>query len=130
MRQGIKGVVLENFSYKVVALFIALILWLTILGRRDFVMSKTVELEFLMNPQYELIGPTAKEVVLKVSGSRSALKKFSSSSVSELITIDVGDRAAGRVDLEIPTDKITLPFGVKLISVKPSVIRAEIVKRP
>jgi hypothetical protein len=32
--------VTENFSYKMVALFISLILWLTILGRRDFVLSK------------------------------------------------------------------------------------------
>ncbi|MGE0632313.1 MAG: CdaR family protein [Pseudobdellovibrionaceae bacterium] len=128
MKQNVKNILTENLSYKVVALFIALILWLTILGRRDFVMTKNVELEFLLNPQYQIVLPNAKEVQVKVSGPRSALKKFSESRFSQLITVDVGEKGPGIVDLEIPVTKIELPFGVKLISVKPSVIRAEIVK--
>lgn len=128
MKQNVKRILTENLSYKVVALFIALILWLTILGRRDFVMSKNVELEFLVNPQYQVLSPTANEVVVKVSGPRSALKKFSESRFSELLTIDVGEQNPGIIEVEVPVRKIELPFGVKLISVKPSVIRAEIVK--
>ena len=37
----------ENFSYKLVALFISLILWMTILGRRDFQVTKSIELDLM-----------------------------------------------------------------------------------
>ncbi len=122
------GIFSENFSYKLVALFISLILWLTILGRRDFVLTKTIEVELLVNPQYQLVAQTSDIVRVKVSGPRSALKKFSDSNTSQLITLDLGDRGPGIIDVSIPIAKIDLPFGVKLISVRPNIIRAEIVK--
>ena len=44
--ERLKDGLFENGSYKLVALFISLILWLTILGRREFVVNKEIEVEF------------------------------------------------------------------------------------
>jgi YbbR domain-containing protein len=116
----------ENLSYKIVALFITLILWLTILGRRDFILTKTVDIELLTAPSYTVVAQTAEQVKFKVSGPRSALKKYLDSSLSHAITLDISDKGAGVVNVEIPVGKMDVPLGVKIISVRPSKIQAEI----
>ena len=40
--------VLENGSYKLVALFVALVLWVAILGRKDFVMTYELPIQLLV----------------------------------------------------------------------------------
>ena len=45
--EKIKSSIADNFSYKIVALFIALILWLSILNKRDFILTKEVDIDFI-----------------------------------------------------------------------------------
>jgi YbbR domain-containing protein len=117
----------ENFSYKVVALFIALILWLTILGRRDFVMSKKIDLELITAQGTQVIAQTADSVKIKVSGPRSALKKLMESSLSQTLILDISQRGEGVVYVDIPINKIEVPLGVKILGVRPNQIQAEVV---
>ena len=118
----------ENFSYKMVSLFIALILWLTILGRRDFVLSKTIEVEILVASGQVISAQSVDRVRVKVSGPRTALKRFMDSGLSQQVTIDASVRGEGEYELEIPQSKIDVPFGVKVLQVKPSVVRVVIKK--
>ena len=117
----------ENFSYKVVALFISLILWLTILGRRDFVLSKNIEIDLITAPGQTVVAQTADQIKVKVSGPRTALKKFIDGAFSQSIAVDLTGRGEGVLDVEIPLNKIEVPMGVKILSVRPSVIRAEVI---
>src|SRR4051812_1059123 len=88
--------VFENGSYKLVALFVTLILWVTILGRRDFVLSKDVDIEFIIPPAISIAKTDgAHRVTVKVSGPRMALKKFAQNPGT--ITIDLGQSQAGQV---------------------------------
>lgn len=119
----------ENLSYKVVALFIALILWLTILGRRDFSLTKTVEVELIASHQQTITAQNVDNVKVKVSGPRAALKKFMESGMSQLISIDISKKGTGDIEVEVPIKQIDVPFGVKVISVKPSQIRARVVNK-
>ncbi|MBK7892579.1 MAG: hypothetical protein IPJ84_17540 [Bdellovibrionales bacterium] len=41
-----KDSLFENGIYKIVSLVVTLILWVTILGRRDFVLTKDMDVEF------------------------------------------------------------------------------------
>lgn len=116
----------ENWSYKLVAFFITAILWLTILGRRDFVMSKTIEVDLLTAPNHIVVSQNSETIRVKVSGSRTALKKFMDSALSHSLAIDVSKLGRGVVDVQIPIDKIDVPLGVKIIGVKPLIIRAEV----
>lgn len=129
MKTKWKNVVTENMSYKLVALFIALILWLTILGRRDFSLTKNVEIELLPALNQVVVSQSVETVKVKVSGSKSALKKFMDSGLSQLVSIDISRKGDGNIDVEIPIRQIDVPFGVKVISVKPSVVRAKVVNR-
>ena len=124
-----KVLITENFSYKVVALFIALILWLTILGRRDFTLSKTLEVELMPSGNQTVISQSVDSVKVKVSGPRTALKKFMDSGLSQLVSIDISKKGLGDIEVEVPPSKIDVPFGVKVVSVRPASIRAKVSKK-
>lgn len=127
MKRSLMKTLTDNMSYKVVALFISLILWLTILGRRDFILTKAVDVEILTAPGYTVLAQTTDQVKFKVSGPRSALKKYLDSSFSSSITLDVSDKGAGVINADIPVNKVDMPLGVKVVSVRPSKIQVEVV---
>lgn len=129
MKRDWSHYVTENFSYKIVALFISLILWLTILGRRDFVMTKNIDIDLITGTDQSVAAQTTDQIKVKVSGSRTALKKFMDSGSSQTISIDISKRGEGVLEVEIPLGKIEIPMGVKVLSVRPSLIRAEVVKK-
>ncbi len=132
-RQGLrrwKNMIVENGSYKLVALFVTLILWVTILGRRDFVMNRDMDIEFLLPRSVTIAeSKTVRRVSVKVSGPRVALKKFSQSPAT--ITIDLGRQAEpGPVKAVIAPRNVEVPFGVKVISVTPDVINVRLIAAP
>lgn len=129
MKTKWKSVVTENLSYKFVALFIALILWLTILGRRDFSLTKNIEVELIPGFNQVVISQSVETVKVKVSGPRTALKKFMDSGLSQLVSIDISKKGDGNLDIEVPMKQIDVPFGVKVISVKPSFVRAKVISK-
>lgn len=128
MKRRWSGIITENFSYKVVALFISLILWLTILGRRDFVLSKNIDIDLVTAPGTQIVAQTTDHIKVKVSGPRSSLKKFLESSLSQSITLDISQKGEGVVYVDIPLNKIEVPIGVRILGVRPNQIQVEVVK--
>ena len=130
MKRDWSHYVTENFSYKMVALFISLILWLTILGRRDFVLSKKIDIELQTGPKQVVVAQTADNIRVKVSGPRAALKKFMDNPQTQSILIDISERGEGVLDIDVPLNKIDVPMGVRVLGVRPNVIRAEVSVKP
>jgi len=128
-----KNWIFDNGSYKLVALFVTLILWVTILGRRDFVLSKEMDIEFLLPKAMTIApGPGKKEVdrrvIVKVSGPRMALKRFAQ--YPGTITVDLGKSQLGPVQALITPRSVEVPFGVKVLSVSPNVVSVTLVPAP
>ena len=129
MSEEWKDRILENGSYKLVALFVTLILWVTILGRRDFIQSKEMELEFLIPHALVIADPQIdRRVIVKVSGPRTALKKFALNPGT--ITIDLAKNQSGPVRAMITPRNIEVPFGVKVLSVTPDVLNLHLIPAP
>ena len=120
----------QNLSYKAVSLFIALILWVTILGRRDFVLTKTIEVEFILPAHFQVISQNTDHVKVKIAGPRTALKRFVDSGSSQLLPIQFATQTEGSFEVEVPVQKIDLPFGVKVMSVKPAKIHVQVGRKP
>lgn len=129
MKIKVKHLVLDNFSYKVVSLFIALILWLTILGRRDYTVTRSFELDFSVATQSLLVKQSSDRVKIKVSGPRTALRKFMDSEAAQVVSIDLSQYGEGQFDVEIPSNKIDIPFGVKVLSIQPAHVQVHIGKK-
>ena len=126
--QYLKHVIFDHWSFKLVALFIALILWLTILGRRDFVLSKSIDVEIVVATGQTLVLQSADKVKVKVSGPRTALKRFMDSGLSQMVTIDATSKLEGEYELEIPVGKIDVPFGVRVLQIRPSSVKVQLKK--
>ncbi len=109
----------ENWSYKIIALLIALILWLTILGRRDFVFTKNMDLDFRPPMGATLVSASIDKIKVKVSGSRLALKKFLDGASSQSVIFDLSAKRIGEHDLLITPEMIDVPVGVKILSIRP-----------
>ena len=122
----LKETILDNASYKLVTLFISLILWLSILGRRDFVVSKEVEVDFITSSQYSLSGQSTDKIKVKVSGAQPLLKSFKDKNQS--IVFDLSEKKAGAFDIEMNASRIEVPSGIKILGIRPSSIRVEIVE--
>lgn len=129
MRRRFGHVLTENLSYKIVALFISLILWLTILGRRDFVLSKDIDVEFITASGNQIVAQTTDHIKVKVSGPRTSLKKFLESSLSQNIVIDISQRGEGVVNVDVPLNKIEVPIGVRILGYRPNQIQVEVAKQ-
>jgi YbbR domain-containing protein len=123
----IKDNVLDNFSYKVVALFIALILWLSILNRRDFIVTKDLDVDFITASDYIVTGQSNAVIKVKVSGPQPLLKKFKES--SQVLAFDMSDKKEGFYDVEINASRVEVPAGIKIIGIKPSSVRLEIIEK-
>jgi hypothetical protein len=119
--RSLKDWLFENGSYKILALFVTLILWVTILGRRDFILSKEVDIEFLLPRSIAVVeSGLSRRAVVKVSGPRVALKRFAQNPGT--ITIDLARNEPGRIRAVMTPQMVEVPFGVKVISVSPEVI--------
>ena len=125
--EKIKSSLLDNFSYKVVALFISLILWLSILNKRDFIVTKDLELDFVTSEMLVVAAQSSAQLKVKVSGPQPILKKYRES--SQILAFDLSDKPAGFYDVDMNASKIDVPKGIKIIGIKPNTIRVEIVQR-
>ena len=119
----------ENGSYKIVALFISLILWLTILGRRDFVFSKNIDLEIQTSSNLSVIEQSHPFVRVRVTGPRASLKKFMESNSNQAILLDISSMGEGKIEIPISEKKLDLPLGVRVVSLKPQKVEATVVQR-
>jgi hypothetical protein len=125
--EKIKTSVLDNFSYKVVALFISLILWLSILNRRDYIVTKNLEVDFVTAENLIVSAQSSAQLKVKVSGAQPLLKKYRES--SQVLALDLSDKNVGFYDVDINSSKLDIPAGIKVIGVRPNTIRVEIVEK-
>ena len=119
-----KNGLFENGSYKLVALFIALILWLTILGRREFVVNKEIDVEFTVAADLMVLEQSSDKIRIKISGPQPLLKKYKDSNQS--IVVNLLDKASGIYEIDMTASRVEAPPGIKILSLKPSQIRVEI----
>ena len=120
----LKSGLFENGSYKLVALFIALILWLTILGRREFVVNKEIDVEFTVASELMISEQSSDKIRIKISGPQPLLKKYKESSLP--ITVNLLDKVSGIYEIDMTAARVEVPPGIKVLSLKPSQIRVEI----
>lgn len=117
----------DNLSYKLVSLFIAFVLWISILGRRDFVATQEVEINLVSAPGYSVLSQSADRVKIKISGQQPLMKKYKDK--IQMLNVDVTDKSPGIYDMDIVANRFDLPQGLKILNIRPNAIKYEIIKR-
>lgn len=117
----------ENGLYKFVALLVALVIWAsTLWGKKDAILIRDMDLEFLVRGNHHISETVERKVTVKVSGPRSALKRFSQ--VSNVVSINLTNDLSGPHEVEISSRTLDLPPGVRLLSVQPNRLKVDILE--
>ncbi|MBC7458576.1 MAG: hypothetical protein H7235_09875 [Bdellovibrionaceae bacterium] len=119
--------IFDNMSYKLVSLFIAFVLWISILGRRDFVATQEVEINFVSAPGYSILSQSHDRVKIKISGQQPQMKKYKDK--IQVINVDVTDKESGIYDMDIMASRFELPAGLRILNIRPNSIKFEIIKK-
>jgi YbbR domain-containing protein len=114
----VKAKVSDNLSYKFVALGVALILWMSMLGRKDSTLMKDFELQVLLPQSVELATPVPQIVKVEIAGPRVALKKINQ--MAPLFTVDLTAAKPGRQAVQLTRDGLNLPIGARILSIEPN----------
>lgn len=112
-----KAKVSDNMSYKFVALGVALILWMSMLGRKDSTLTKDFELQLLLPQSVELATPPPQIVKVEIAGPRVAMKRINQ--MAPLFTVDLTGSKPGRQQVQLTRDGLNLPIGARILSIEP-----------
>lgn len=112
-----KAFFFNNLSYKFVALVVAMVLWLSMLGRKDSTLVKDYQLQVLTGSALELTTPVPDFLRVEIMGPRVALKKLGQS--PGVYTLDLTGSGAGRKTIILKNDNVNLPLGARVLSITP-----------
>lgn len=107
----------DNMSYKFVALGVAVILWMSMLGRKDSTLMKEFELQVLLAPNLEMETQVPQLVRVELAGPRVALKKINQ--MSPVFTVDLTGARAGRQVVQLNREALNLPIGARVLTIDP-----------
>ena len=108
-----------NWKIKSFAFAVSLILWFVILGQRSLVVSREVNVDYLVSPG-SIVSDSVDKVTLTFSAKRSILQNFKPQNYAPVI--DLRGLPPGLKRLPIKLDSIEIPIGAKLISIEPKVV--------
>lgn len=119
-----KNLFSENASYLVVSLFVSLILWVTLLSRKEATFIKEVPIEYIFNDPRYFVKEAPRSVKVEVSGPRIAVRRFSEDAAA--IALDLAGVGVGSRRIRVPAENLALPPRVMIRGIQPSIIFVEI----
>ena len=120
----LRKIFLEDWGVKLLALAIAIVLWLNVTGQNKPVTQRIsdVQLNFLSHQGLEISNDPASSVEVTVKGSPNLLDQMN---LRDLVaTVDISDQKAGErvVRLSPESVKMELPPGVQIMAFRPATI--------
>jgi YbbR domain-containing protein len=117
----------RHLGLKVLAIALAVVLWLTVAGEHVVERSLRVPLEFRnIPPALEIVGNPPDTVDVRVRGSSAGLSRLQSGEI--VAVLDLGTARAGSRLFHIRNDEVRAPFGVEIAQVVPATISIELEK--
>ena len=111
----------RHFGLKLMAVGLAVLLWLTVSGEETVERGLRVPLELQQMPGgIELLGDVPTTVDVRVRGGSSTLSRVGPGDV--VAVLDLRSARAGRRLFPLTPDQVRVPFGVEVVQVTPSAI--------
>ena len=111
-----KNGIADNLSYKFVALGVAVILWMSMMGHKD-TLVKDFDLQVMLGQNLELETSIPQLVKVEVVGPRVALKKINQ--MSPVFTVDLTSAGPGRQIIQLSREGLNLPIGARVLTIEP-----------
>lgn len=117
----------RNLGLKLLALALAILLWLTVAGEHIVERSLRVPLEFRNIPSaLEIVGNAPDTVDVRLRGSSALLSRVQPGEIVAVLDL-AGARSGSRL-FHIRTDEVRAPFGIEVAQVIPSTLALELEK--
>lgn len=116
----------ENLGYKLLSFVIALLLWFVVFNRKEFIVSWDLQVQIVLAPEQELVSQTAERIRVRLSGPRSIVKNYRENSTSRILKVDLSKKGEGVFEIDVGGNMIDVPRGVKILSVRPNLLRVEV----
>ncbi len=111
----------ENWTLKLISLFLALLLWMFILGERRLEVGYRVPLELQNIPEGLMVVNEVPTLVdVRVSGPRTLQMKVTPNDIS--IVVDLADLKPGLTTFKRMEERLNLPSGLQVTRLSPSFI--------
>ncbi|MFN2512688.1 MAG: CdaR family protein [Pyrinomonadaceae bacterium] len=123
LERGARKIFVEDWSLKLLALAITLVLWFAVTGQNQPLTIRTpVQLNLIRPSDLDISNDPPKTVEVVLKGSRPNLQRLSP--LDLVATVDVSDHTAGERVIRLSLDRVTmqLPDGVKIESFQPGTI--------
>jgi YbbR domain-containing protein len=115
----------RNLGLKVLALALAILLWITVAGEHVVERSLRVPLEFRNIPEaLEIVGNAPDTVDVRLRGSSALLSRVQAGEIVAVLDL-AGARTGSRL-FHIRSDEVRAPFGVEVAQVIPSTLALEL----
>ncbi len=123
-KEGKKNPFLNNIGKKVLALVIAISLWLVANLQTDVERNVAIDVNYANVPSgLVIVNNPPEKLNLRVRGPRSQLSSITAQNM--LFTIDLSNISDGMSKFEIGTDQITPPRDVQVTGISPAEIKIE-----
>jgi YbbR domain-containing protein len=117
----------QHLGLKMLAIALAILLWLTVAGEHVVERSLRVPLEFRNIPRtLEIVGDTPDNVEVRVRGSSAVLSRLQPGEI--VAVLDLGAARSGSRLFHIRNDEVHAPFGVEIAQVVPATLSIELEK--
>lgn len=117
----------RNLGLKVLAILLAVLLWLTVAGEHVVERSLRVPLEFRNIPEaLEIVGNAPDTVDVRLRGSSALLSRVQGGEI--VAVLDLTTARAGSRLFPLRSDEVRAPFGVEVSQVIPSTLALELEK--
>jgi YbbR domain-containing protein len=122
---SLKDLLSRNWFAKVLALVLAILLWVTISSQANSEIGIVIPLEYRnIPPQLEIIDDTANTVEVRLRGPATLIREVSPQDISA--TVELSGLGPGDKIVQLTSQNIRAPFGVEVVRVNPSQVRLNI----
>ena len=120
----VKHIFTDNLLQKLVAVVVAILLYLLTTGEKNIVTSLKMRFE-IVTPEGLLISNTPPgELIVSIQGPRSRINSVLNR--SEVLTVNLADAKVGTSFVKINPQMLNLPPGVEVVSISPSTLEARL----
>jgi YbbR domain-containing protein len=109
---------MKNIFFKLLALFLAVLLWFLVVGEERAEVGLTIPLELVNIPRNLIVvNNITQGIDIRVNGPRSLVRSLTGRGLSK--SLDLGNARAGTITFPISAEGIKLPRGVTITRIHP-----------
>jgi YbbR domain-containing protein len=120
----LKGLVTEHLGWKLLSLFIAVVLWAMVASEPELSTFVVVGVEYKNLPaDMEISSEPVSSLRLELRGPSGALRGIGDGAMRPEVILDMAEVEPGERTYEVGDGNVKLPSGVRLIDAQPAAVR-------